>query len=87
MSNMENLESQLSEQERQTKIYEDAVASINADKNRKSAQGYAMMASISGYGEGAMGTGTFGKITHGCKLFLIAFALLVPSLLVWRVLL
>lgn len=87
MTNMENLETQLGEKERQQHVYEQALNSINANKTRRSASGYAVMAAAIGYGEGSMGSGKFGKISHAAKLFCIGFAFLVPSLLVWRVLL
>ena len=87
MSNMENLDTQLSEKERQQKVYERSVKSLNAEKNKTEASGYAVMSAALGYGEGALGTGTFGKVSHYAKLFCIGFAFLVPSLLVWRVLL
>jgi hypothetical protein len=45
------------------------------------------MAAALGYGEGALGKGKFGKISHAAKLFCIGFAFLVPSLLLWRVVL
>ena len=87
MSNMENLESQLSEKERQAQINEHALASIRAQDRKREARGYAVMAAFQGYGESALDSGIFGKISHGAKLFCIAFAFLVPSLLVWHVLL
>jgi len=87
MSNMENLETQLSEKERQMNVYEQSIASLNAEKRKREAGGYALMAAAIGYGEGSLGSSRFGKISHGAKLFCIGFAMLVPSLLVWRVLL
>lgn len=87
MSNMENLDLQLSEKERQNAVYTEALAQKSADDTRRSARGYAVMAAALGYGEGAMGTGIFGKVSHAAKLFCIGFAFLVPSLLIWRVLL
>ncbi|MCV3271473.1 hypothetical protein [Roseobacter sinensis] len=87
MSNMENLEHQLSERERQSEVNARALSAIESQSIRQEARGYAVMASFLGYGEGALGTGTFGKISHWAKLFCIGFAFLVPSLLVWRVLL
>ena len=87
MSNMENLKTQLSEKERQAVVYEEAMRSIKAEKTRREARGYAVLSSALGYGEGSLGTGKFGKITHGAKLFLIGFGFLAPSLLVWHVLL
>ena len=84
---MENLEKQLNEKERQEMVYQSALAEIRSDETRKSAGGHAVMAAALGYGEAATGTGTFGKVSHAAKLFCIGFAFLVPSLLVWRVLL
>lgn len=87
MSNMENLDTQLSEKERQMAVYEASLASLKAEKTKRAASGYAVMAAAIGYGEGSLGTARFGKISHAAKLFCIGFAMLVPSLLVWRVLL
>ncbi len=87
MSNMENLEKHLGEKERQQETYEAAIRAMEYKDARKAASGYAVMAAAIGYGEGALGKGTFGKISHGAKLFCIGFAFLVPSLLVWHVLL
>ncbi|WP_300012114.1 hypothetical protein [uncultured Roseobacter sp.] len=84
---MESLESQLTEKERQARVNEMALASIKSAKLKREASGYAVMASALSYGEGAMGDGAFGKISHAAKLFCILFAMLVPSLLIWIVLL
>jgi len=87
MSNMENLETQLSEKERQMTVYEESLASLKAQQRKRKASGYAVMSAAIGYGEGSLGDSTLGKVTHAAKLFCILFAMLVPSLLVWRVLL
>ncbi|MFK7744176.1 MAG: hypothetical protein AB8B47_03910 [Roseobacter sp.] len=87
MSNMENLETQLNEKERQQQANDAALMAIEAEKKHREASGYAIMSAVMGYGEGAMGNGTFGKVSHTAKLFCIGFAMLVPSLLIWRVLL
>lgn len=87
MSNMESLESQLTEKERQARVNAQALASISSVTRKREAVGYAVMAGALGYGDGAMGSGAFGKISHAAKLFCILFAMLAPSLLIWRVLL
>lgn len=87
MSNMESLEVQLNEKERQEKTFNKAVARINAEKRLKEANGYAVMSAVFGYGDGALGDGKLAKISHGAKLFCIGFAFLLPSLLMWRVVL
>lgn len=87
MSNMENLDTQLSEKERQQSVYERSVKSIKSEQTKREASGYAVMSAAIGYGEGSLGEGKFGKVSHYAKLFCIGFAFLVPSLLVWQVLL
>lgn len=87
MTNMENLEYQLSEKERQQKVNELALESLNSDMRRSEARGYAVMSAALGYGEGSTGNGTFGKISHVSKLFCILFAFLIPSILIWHVVL
>lgn len=87
MTNMESLEQKLSEQERQSRAYDRAIASIEADRTRQTAQGYAVIASLMSGSDSDDGPSAFTKVSSACKLFLIGFAFLVPSLLVWRVLL
>lgn len=87
MTNMENLQPQLEEQTRQDAVYDAAMRSIQAAKRDAERNGYAVMSAAMGYGEGAIGTGIFGKISHGAQLFCIAFAFATPPLLVWYVLL
>lgn len=87
MSDMENLESKLSEQERQARVHTAALASISSERKKREAGGYAVIAGALGYGKGALGSGAFGKISHVAKLFCILFAMLAPSLLIWRVVL
>ena len=87
MSNMENLDTALTEKERQSAVYARAMESISAERRKSEAQGYAVLSSALGYGEGALGTGMFGKISHAAKLFCILFAMLTPSLLIWTYLL
>ncbi|MEM9575857.1 MAG: hypothetical protein AAF999_02460 [Pseudomonadota bacterium] len=87
MSNMENLEGQLNEKSRQEKRFQAAISRINTEKRLQEANGYAVMSAAFGYGEGALGGGKLAKFSHGAKLFCIGFAFLVPSLLMWRVVL
>ncbi len=87
MSNMESLEMQLNEKARQEETFQDALRQIELGKLRQQARGHAVMSSALGYGESALGGGKLAKFSHGAKLFCIGFAFLVPSLLVWRVLL
>jgi len=87
MTNMENLQPKLDEQARQDQAYETAMRSIQAANRNTERQGYAIIAGVMGYGEGALGTGIFGRISHAAQLFCIAFACAAPPLLVWYVLL
>lgn len=87
MSNMESLENQLSEKDRQARVNAQALSAMKAEQVKREAGGYALMAAVMGYGEGALGKGAFGKISHAAKLFCILFAMLVPSLLIWDLLL
>lgn len=82
MSNMENLDKELSERERQARVYERSIASIREKDLKKEASGYGVMSTVLGYGEASEGDGAFGKISHVAKLFCIAFAGLAPCLLV-----
>ena len=66
---------------------EAALASIRAKRTRREAGGYAVMAGLMSLEPATRGEGPMARIVHYCKLFLIAFALLVPNYLVWRLLL
>ena len=87
MTRMENLQPNVDEQTRQDAVYEAAMASLNASKRETERQGYVVIGGAMSYGEGALGNGAFGKISHAAQLFCIAFACAVPPLLVWHVLL
>ncbi|MEL6618290.1 MAG: hypothetical protein AAFP16_05395 [Pseudomonadota bacterium] len=82
MTRMENLQPNLDEQARQDARYQAAMASINRSKVEQEKQGYVVMAAMMSYGEGALGDGWFAKVSHGAKLFCIAFAFAVPPLMV-----
>ena len=87
MTRMENLQPDLDEQARQDAVYEAAMRSIQMDKMKRERNGYALMSGFMSYGEGALGDGAFGKVSHAAKLFMILFACATPPLLVWAVLL
>ena len=82
MTRMENLQPNLDEQARQDAVYQTAMASIRHEKMERERQGYVVMAGLMSYGEGALGDGWFGKVSHAAKLFCIAFAFAVPPLMV-----
>ena len=75
------------ELDRQVQVHAAALASIDAEAVKKEARGYSVMLGVFGYGKVVRGDGKLAKISHLAKLFCISFALLVPSLLIWRVVL
>lgn len=84
---MPDMQKRLDEKARQERVYAAAMTSINGSKRGTERQGYTVIAAAMNYGEGALGSGWFGKISHGAQLFCIAFACAAPPLLVWYVLL
>lgn len=87
MTRMENLQPDLDEQARQDAVYQAAMSSINAARRETERQGYIVIGGAMTYGEGALGNGLFGKVSHAAKLFMIAFACALPPFMVWYVLL
>lgn len=83
MTNMEDMNTKLTEAERQQRVYDAAMASLNNEKASVERQGHTVMSSFMSYGEAATGNGVFGKLSEAAKLFCIAFAFAVPPLLVW----
>lgn len=84
---MSNLEDRIyaRDENPHAETYAAAMASIEAEKRRREASGYAWMAAAMGYGEAAEGPSRFGKIARGSKWFVLWFAMLLPSLLVIHV--
>jgi hypothetical protein len=66
---------------------EAAMASIRDRRTRQEAGGYAMIAGAMSLGPAFEDTKGWGRIVHYSKLFLIAFAMLAPNYLIWRLLL
>jgi len=82
MPNMDDLKLKSEEKALQDARYQSAMASINQAKIQRERQGYVVMAAAMNYGEGALGEGRLGKVSHAAKLFLIAFTCALPVLLV-----
>jgi hypothetical protein len=72
---------------RQQEVFARAMRSIEAKKLKSEAMGYAVMASVSAMEPAAQGEGKLGKAVHYSKLLCIAFVMLVPNYLIWRLLL
>ena len=87
MTRMDNLQPNLDEQARQDAVYDAALRSVKASQMAQERQGYVVMSAAMGWGEGSLGNGVFGKISHAAKLFMIAFACALPPVLVWYYLL
>ncbi|MEL7097277.1 MAG: hypothetical protein AAGM84_00475 [Pseudomonadota bacterium] len=87
MTNMEDMNTKLTEAERQQQVYDRAMASLSLDSARQERNGHAVMSTFMSYGAASEGTGVFGKVSQAAKLFCIAFAFAVPPLLVWGYLL
>ncbi|WP_415922038.1 hypothetical protein [Tateyamaria sp. SN6-1] len=87
MTRMENLQPNLDEQARQDAVYEAAMRSVQASQVETERQGYVVMSAAMGWGEGSLGDGVFGKLSHAAKLFMIAFACALPPVMVWYYLL
>jgi hypothetical protein len=64
-----------------------ALASIRERRTRQEAAGYATIAGAMSLGPAFEDAKGWGRIVHYSKLFLIAFAMLAPNYLVWRLLL
>jgi hypothetical protein len=66
---------------------EAALASLRQKAVKREAGGYAVMAGVMSLGPATQGGGRLGKTVHYARLFLIAFAMLAPNYLIWRLLL
>lgn len=86
MTNMEDMNKKLTEAERQQMVYDRAMASLKAEDDRRVQQGYAMMATATGYGDGRLDRGVSGAVVHVARLFVIGFLCAVPPFLAWYVL-
>ena len=84
MSNMENLNAQLSEKERQRAVYERAMASISLQRKYREGEGEALMFAWDAFGEQTREKGMFRMASQFAMMFCIAFAFLLPSLLFIR---
>ena len=80
MTNMENLEAQLAERERQQKVYDQAIAKLNMRRAKNVRNGYAVMAAADSFGESAA-NGSMARAAKVAQMFCIAFAFVTPCLL------
>jgi hypothetical protein len=82
---MRNLpDSELTEQERQQRVYDRAMASLHRQRLTEEGAGLALMYGWDQVGEVTRNT-RLGKLAHAAQLLCIAFAFVVPCLLFIRV--
>lgn len=81
MTDMQNLSAQLNEMDRQQRVYETAMASLNKQRSMREAEGLALMFAWDTFGEEALGDTAIGKASKVAAMFCIGFAFLTPCLL------
>lgn len=82
MTNMESLDTQLAEKERQQGVYEAAMASLKQQKLEEEGAGLTLMFGWDEFGAQTR-TGPLAKAAKGAELFCIGFAFFAPVLLFW----
>lgn len=75
------------EAERQKRVYERAMASLELRKRKREAAGYAVMASLYAFEPASRGVGRMGRLVYWAQIVCIMFAGLAPNYLVWKLLL
>lgn len=87
MTDMQNMNAQLSEKERQQKVYEAAMASLHRAEDARIRAG-AQVIGLYGPGDNMPHSETrMAKAADVANKFLILFACLAPSLLLWHTML
>lgn len=84
MSNMENLDAQLSETERQQRVHDAAMRQLSQRRRMRDAEGLAIMYAWDAFGERSRGKTALGRLSQLAAMFCIGFAFLVPCLLFAR---
>lgn len=86
---MSNLEGRLGEisgadMQEKTKV---ALASIIDQQRREEAAGYAMIGGLMAYGDGLKEGGVFATVSKFAPWFVLWFAMVIPVVLFWQVIL
>lgn len=84
MSNMEDLDGQLSERERQKRVYDAAMAELARQRQRRENAGLGIMAAWGRFGARTQADRGLGKLSSLATKFCIGFAFLTPCLLFAR---
>ena len=82
MSNMESLNTQLAEKERQQRVYDKAMASLERQHIDEEGAGLTLMFGWDAFGSQTK-TGLGGRAAKAAEMFCIGFACLAPVLLFW----
>lgn len=81
MTNMQNLDAQLNEKDRQHQVYTAAMASVKKQRSMREAEGLALMFAWDAFGEETQGDKPLAKAGRVAQMFCIGFAFLTPCLL------
>jgi hypothetical protein len=87
MSNMENLEAQLAERDRQQRVYDAAMTSLKHQRLDQDGAGLALMFAWDSFGEEVRENRAFAMMSKLSGMFCIGFAFVTPCLLFMRVVL
>ena len=82
MTNMESLNTQLAEKERQQRVYETAMASLKQQDAMDEGAGLTLMFGWDQFGEQVRG-GLLARASKAAELFCIGFAFVAPVLMFW----
>lgn len=81
MTNMENLDAQLAEKDRQQRVYEAAMASLKQQRLESEGAGLTLMFGWDEFGEQTKPGGSLAIASKAAEMFCIGFAFFAPCLL------
>lgn len=81
MSNMEDLDAKLAEKERQQRVYEKAMASLEHQRLSREGEGLTLMFAWDAMGQELKDNNAFNAMGKAAEMFCIGFAFLAPVLL------
>lgn len=84
MSNMEDLDSQLSEKARQQRVNDNAMRALERQRMQRERDGLVLMYAWNAFGERSQGNTRLGRLSRVAAMFCIGFAFLTPCLLFAR---
>ena len=84
MSNMQDLDAQLAEKERQQRVYDAAMRKLAARRLAQEGEGLGIVYAWNAFGERSLGDTRLGRLSRLAEKFCIGFAFLTPCLLFAR---